>query len=325
MKKTSKPRKRPQSSVLEVRVISPRLAWLAFLKFLARTGRYAIYLAITGAAGWGIWKGIDHAFYKNPDFRLQSVTLNENSAIDEFGVFQIGRIDPEANLFNLDVGEIRSRLEKVPALSSVKVERQLPGTLAVQVTARTPCAWIASPESGIPAERKVGGLVVDGQGHAFPCTRHMFETAARLPIIFLPKNDGQEIASGIRILHKELARCDRLLEAAIASDPESPKWIESIRQVNDWSFELVTRDGVTATFGLGDHERQIANFRAAVDHASRKGYLIDTINLLPKINVPVTIRGEAAVPRAIPIEEASPAETRLDRRSRDLNTLLNSR
>ncbi len=64
--------------------------------------------------------------------------------------------------------------------------------------------------------------------------------------------------------------------------------------------------------------------RASLDHASEKGLAIGSINLIPKHNVPVTLRTDipAAAPRAIPvvIEEEVPAED--TRRTRDLKTIL---
>jgi hypothetical protein len=325
MKKTSKPRKRSRSSVLEVRVMSPRIAWFGFLKCLGKLAKFAVILAILGVAGWGVWRGVQRAFYENPDFRLQVIDLNKNNAIDEYALVQIADIDLASNLFDLDIDQIAERLKKVPALSQVKVERHLPGTLSVRVTARTPRAWVASPDEGIAAERKKGGLLLDENGFAFPCTAYQFETAERLPIIILPKDDANPIIAGNKIVQLELDRCFRLLSAATTNDPEAIHWIESIKQDNSWSLVLVTRDGASATFGLGDHHRQIANFRAAVDHANRENYAIATINLIPKENVPVTVRNEAAPPRAVPIPEPTPAEIRTDRRSRDLDKILNSR
>ena len=323
MKKTSRPSKRPQSSVLQVRVMSPRIAWFGFLRISGRCMKYAVIAGMVGAAGWGAWKGIRHAFHENPDFRLQTVDLNQNSAIDEFGVYQIADIDPQVNLFTLDIDQVTERLRAVPALSTVQVERRLPGTLHVRVLSRVPCAWVAT--EGDPFERKPGALLIDHDGHAFPCTTVQFETAANLPVILLPIGGDHEIASGKTVDHPELARCLRLLDAAVDADPGSIARIESLRQANSWSLVLLTREGLAATFGLGDHERQIANFRAAIDHASRGNYSIATINLIPKINVPVTLRGTAPPPKALIVPEPTPDDMRRDRRSRDLNTLLNSR
>ena len=60
-----------------------------------------------------------------------------------------------------------------------------------------------------------------------------------------------------------------------------------------------------------------------MDHSNQKGYTIDTINLIPKVNVPITLRSEVPPPRAIPVAELSAEEIRDDRRSRDVKTLLN--
>lgn len=303
--------------------MSPRIAWFSFLKILGKCTKYALIAGVLGTAGWGAWKGIRHAFHENPDFRLRTVDLNENSAIDEFGVYQMADIDPQVNLFTLDIDEVANRLRAVPALSTVQVERRLPGTLHVRVLSRIPSAWAAVEDA--PFERKPGGLLIDHDGHAFPCTTVQFETAKNLPVVLLPAGTEHGIASGKIVDHPELARCLRLLDSAMDADASSVARIESLRQANSWSLELVTRDGLTATFGLGDHERQIANFRAAIDHAGRGNYSIATINLIPKINVPVTLRGSTTPPKAVLIQEPTPDDVRRDRRSRDLNTLLNSR
>lgn len=325
MRKTTRSRKRNRSNVLQVRVMSPRIAWFGFLRILGRLTKYAVYLAVLAGIGWAGWWGVHRAFHENPDFRLQKVLVNENSAIDDFGVIQIGDIDPQANLFKLDLDRITERLSKVPALQQVKVERHLPGTLSVNVVARTPHAWIACPDGGLPVRREVGALLVDATGHAFPCTTYQLEMAAKLPVVFLPPHADHPVASGRVLGHPELARCFRLLDTIAQIDRGALESVESVRQANDWSLELVTRAGVTATFGLGDHERQISNLRAALNHAARKGYALDTINLIPRENVPVTVKSSAEPPKAVIVPEPTPDDLKRDRRARDLETLLNRR
>jgi hypothetical protein len=67
----------------------------------------------------------------------------------------------------------------------------------------------------------------------------------------------------------------------------------------------------------------VTNLLAARTHAQRRGYTIATINLIPKKNVPITVATDTAPPKAIRVEEPSPAAIRQDRHARDLNTLLN--
>jgi hypothetical protein len=321
--RTSKPRRRSRSKVLEVRVMSPRIAWFNFLKLAGGVLKFACVLAVIAGTGWGIWQGIQHAFYKNPDFRLQVIDLNPNPVIDEAGLVEAASIDLTASLFDIDVDDLTARLNQLPEISSARVERHLPGTLMVRVIPRVPVAWISSAHSGLTETRREGDLLVDHDGFAYPCPARQLESAIKLPVVHLPSLDKCPVAVGKPVNHPELRHCFQLLDTARETDRDATHWIESIRQANEWSLLLVTRDGTEATFGIGDHERQIQRLRAAMEHANQEGYLISTINLIPKYNVPITLREEKAAPRAVPVAEPTSEDLRKDRRARDLNKLLN--
>ncbi|MEO7097783.1 MAG: FtsQ-type POTRA domain-containing protein [Luteolibacter sp.] len=322
-RQTSKTRRRTRASVLEVRVMSPRIAWLSFLSVVGKLTKFACILAVLAGIGWGVWQGIQRAFYKNPDFRLQAIDLNQNPVIDEVGLAEITGIDLSASLFEINVNDVVAKLKARPEISEAHAERHLPGTLVVRVIPRAPRAWISCPSAGLPEERRVGAMLVDYDGVAYPCPDLQLETAATLPMIQLAVPAESTIKPGEPVALPELQHCFHLLDAACKADPEAIHWIESVRQANTWSLELVTRQGTVATFGLGDHERQISSLQAAIDHASDKGYSIKTINLIPKYNIPITVRNEPGAPRAVPISEPTPVEIRQDRRARDLSTLLN--
>lgn len=343
-RRTNKSRNAARDHVLHARVWSTRMLRIGLFKLLFRSFTPLCVLALLAAAALGLRQGVHWAFYDNPDFRLQAVDLNPNPVIDELDFVKLTGIDLRANLFRLDRDAIAKCLSSLPQIADAQVERQLPGTLVVRVTARAPLAWIACPDAGIPATRQPGSLLVDAQGIAYPCAARQLEAAESLPVILLPARDKQPITPGKKILQPELQHCTRLLASACASDPDAPHWIDSIKQANPWSLALTTRSGTVATLGLGDHPRQMANLRAALNHAQSKGYAIATINLIPKENVPVTVTGtvtgtvtvtgtghgpapavgdEALAPRALRVAEPPPAPGRQDRRSRDLKTLLN--
>lgn len=320
---TSKPRRSRRANVLEVRVMSPRIAWFGFLKFVGKITKAAAVLAVLAAISWGVWRGIERAFYQNPDFNLQVIDLNPNPAIDEAGLAEITGIDLTASIFQIDVDDVVAKLKARPEISEASAERHLPGTLMVRVVARVPRAWISCPEAGLMEPRQKGAMLVDQGGIAYACPELQLEQAAELPVMRLPLDENFPLAAGTKVTHPDLKHGFRLLDSACKADPQAMRWIESVRQVNPWSLELVTRQGTVATFGLGDHERQIANLQASIDHSSGKGYSIQTINLIPKHNIPITLRNEPTAPRAIPVAEPSPGDVRDDRRARDLSTLLN--
>ena len=324
-RKTTKHRRPTRQSVLEVRVMSPRIAWFGFLKLTGKCTKLACVLAALAGIGWGVWRGIQHAFYQNPDFRLQVLDLNANPVIDELGVAAAAGIDLSANpsLFDVDVKEAERKLNKLPEITDARVERHLPGTLMVRVVSRLPKAWISCPAGGLSEVRRAGSMLVDVNGVAYPCPALQAESAVGLPVIELPLSTDYPMKAGEKVRQPELEYCFLLLDAARAADPDAIHWIESIRPVNAWSLQLMTKQGTSATFSLGDHERQIASLRAALDHAGEKGYLIETINLIPKYNIPITLRGEANnPPKAVPVSATAPSGGNQNRRTRDLNNLL---
>lgn len=301
--KSTASRRHSRQNVLQVRVMTPRIAWLGFLGFFGSLTKLAFVAAILAALAWGVWRGMQVAFYRNPDFRLQVIDLNANPAIDEMRVASVIGIDLASNpsLFDVDVAEATERLEALPEITEAKLERHLPDTLQVRVKARIPTAWIRCEHFGITEVRASGGLLVDQDGVAYECPESQLESAGRLPVIDLPGEDAEKPSAGKRIAQPELNHALALLKAARKIDTQAMQWIDSIRQTNDWSLQLMTRDGTIATFGLGDHARQIENLRAALAHAGSRGYVIDTINLIPKYNIPITIRRETPPPKAIPV------------------------
>lgn len=313
---STKPSRNSRQRVLEVRVMSPRIVWFGFLRLLGKMIKLACICAVLLGIVWAAWRGIEKAFYKNPDFRLQVITLNPNPVIDELAVAEAAGIDLSANpnLFDLSAKNITRKLTDLPEIADAHVECQLPGTLAVNITPRIPRAWISCPGEGWEKVRCAGALLVDDHKVAYPCPERQVETAADLPVIELPPSIEHPIQAGQPIYQPELEHCLLLLEAARTADANAMQWIQSVRKVNEWSLLLITRQGTAATFGLGDHPRQIENLCAALAHAGEKGYLIDTINLIPKYNIPITLRNEAPPPRAIPVSSNSTDKTR--------NTLL---
>lgn len=322
-RRTRKTSSRSHPKKLQVRVMSPRIAWFSLVKFSGKLLKLSLILALLGGIGWGGWLGFREAFYKNPEFQLKTILLNENPILDEAELGKIVGINPPPNIFEIDLARLETQLMSLPGVASVTVDRQVPGTLAVSLISRTPRAWIHCPEAGLTEVRRTGAMLVDQDRTAYPCPLKQLDSAMRLPAIQLPVSELFPIHAGLKLQHPELSHCFWLLDAVAKADEQSIQWIDTIRQVNEWSLQLTTHQGTEATFGLGDHARQIQNFRAAMNHATDRGYTIKTINLLPERNVPITLASETVAPRAIPVPVPSEQEIRQSRREKDLSTLLN--
>lgn len=309
--------------VLKSEVMSPRIAWFNFLDFLKFITKFALIIGVVVAIGYGVREAIRYTFHQNPDFQLQAIRLNENNVIDESALVEQLGIDLNGNIFDFDVAAMERKLLEIPAIRTAKIDRELPGTLIFQVTTRQPRAWIACPEEGLMTTRNVNQLLVDQNGFIYPCPEQQLGEAANLPLIHVKADPKHPIKSGSMLKHPEYRRCTHLLNSFREAFPNDLQIIESVYQINPWSINLSTRSGTTATFGLDDHSRQLDYFSQALHHAQKKGYEIETINLIPKQNVPITIRGEAAPPRAIPVGEIPANNNEASQRNNDLQSLLN--
>ncbi len=320
---TKNRRHRHQVKVLKSEIMSPRIAWFNFLSFLKLLTKIAIWLGILLALAYGVREAIQYTFHQNPDFKLQAIRINENDVIDETGIVEHLGIDLESNIFDLNLQEMSGKLTEIPAIAEARVERELPGTLDFKITTRKPQGWISCTDAGLTTTRTTGELLIDETGFIYPCPEQQLDEAVDLPILHLKLDPEHPIRAGVHLQHPEYRRCSQLLRAFRDNFPDDIKIIDSFHQSNPWSIELTTRTGTIATFGLDDHRRQLDYFNQALQHAQRKGYEIATIQLIPKQNVPITIRGEEAPPRAIPVSDDSAKNPEESRRKNDLQSLLN--
>jgi POTRA domain, FtsQ-type len=319
-RRTSRVSHRRQVIELQAHVMSARIAWFGFTRYLRKFAKFAFVLAMIGGVVWGVRLGVRRGLVENKEFRLQSIKLTPNPAIDERDLVRIGGINVNGSLFQCDAADIESRLKALPALSSAVVRREFPGTLIVEVTAREPHAWIASPAHGIAARDLKSGLLVDRAGFAFHCPANLFPSASGLPVLRLGEGGNAPVA-GKKVEHPEFSRLMSLYQVACLELPDAAQGIESLRQDRKWSLEILTREGTSAHFGLGDHARQMADFKSALDHARARNQQISSIELIPERNLPVVLRGDDT-PRAILVEEPEEAPAGPDRRARDLEKLI---
>ncbi|MGJ8632917.1 MAG: cell division protein FtsQ/DivIB [Luteolibacter sp.] len=303
--------------------MSPLIAWFGFVSFLKVLGKTAFVLALLAGLAYGVRQAIQHTFHQNPDFRLQAINLTPNNVLNEPDLVDYLNLDLSGNIFDFDIKFMEERLLQIPAISSARVRRDLPGTLEFSIVTRQPVAWIACPQENLPASRENHSILIDYKGFTYPCPPGQVGICQNLPILILSPIPGKPVKVGEKLDHPQFKHCISLLTAIRATYPAGVASIESISKENEWSLSLRTKSGTIATFGLGDHKRQLTNLNQALNHSGKKGYKIATINLIPKQNVPITVAEDNSPPRAIPVTEQLKESAKVSKKTNDLNILLN--
>lgn len=155
----------------------------------------AIVLFLGGSA-FLVWVLSSEMVTDNPRFTLQRVLVKSHDRGFWKGrkdlICEIFRIREGAtNLFRLDPGELRKRLlAREPSVQSVRVIRELPDTLYVDIVERTPEALVNGGKSD---------LVVDSKAILMQRDRCMDISSSSLPVIFgLPNASAYPPGSAIR-------------------------------------------------------------------------------------------------------------------------------
>lgn len=308
-----------RSRTLPTKVSSPRIIWFRLLGLLRRGLRLLIIPALVAGLLWGAGAGLQRAFLEHDEFRLALIDLNQNAALDERRLVELGGIDVDASIFAINLARLEATLDALPELTGAEVERELPGTLRVRVIARQPLAWLELPGHAITGRDLRRGLLIDGDGVLFPCVPGFAAEAATLPVVVLDSPQPAAPSPGQRLQSPELTRALQLLKLArsVPGIDEFP--IDRLEQKNDWSFLLTARSGMVARLGLLDPQRQLGDYVTACRHARSQDYQLATIDLIPQRNIPVTFStaappppppppAEPTPPRAIPVAEpAGPA------------------
>ena len=165
----------------------------------------------------------------------------------------------------------------------------------VRVIPRTPKAWISCPDAGLAEVRRAGAMLVDHDGVAYPCPELQLESAAEPAGHRTARSPANHpINAGQKIGQPELEHCFRLLDSAREADPEAA----AVDRIDPPGQRMVAAAGhprraPRPPSALAITSARSQSLRAALDHAGEKGYVIDTINLIPKYNIPITLRNES--------------------------------
>lgn len=257
---------------------------------------------------------VQEAILKNPQFELQQVAVQTNGPLSVEKIVRATLLTRGENLLFINMREVRARLHQLPAVASVTLERDFDaGILTLRVKQRQPVAWLDCPRLGLIAGRAGDGWLVDAQGVPFPCDA-LTEAYAALPVIqheaLAQNTPGQPLNDfGLQAALKLVAALDARYEAgqprALALQLQTP-------------YSILTRftDKTQVVFGVDDLDLQLARLDRVRDEARRRGWEIDTLNLLARQNVPVTFRSPPdlaglQVPAARPVTAARTASTQL--------------
>ncbi|MEO6788883.1 MAG: FtsQ-type POTRA domain-containing protein [Chthoniobacteraceae bacterium] len=276
--------------------------WIAFCRWTSRLVKVILLAALAGGAYYGATQGWRKFFWQNPDYALRDIHFITDGTLTREQALAVATLKPGANIFSYKTAAIRDALRALPQVEGAEVVRYLPNRIEISVQERRPAAWLAAA-TGEKNTQKEPTHLLDSRGIVFQ-PRNVLPEFRALPTISGVQTEDLEPGKPIRkaevLAALELLRRTRELGSFMVTSADVSK-----------GYCIVATDQKHAqlTFGLDDIAGQLDRLGAVRSEAALIGQEIQTINLIPIRNIPVTFMQPAPpenddAPEPIPVARA---------------------
>jgi len=178
-------RRKPANPLL-TRDSSPRRL-IGAGRFMVRMVMLSLVLSIVAVLGVGLLYGYRY-ITAHPYFDLQDIRVAGNHRLSNDTIMKTAKVNLGLNCLDMNVGEVKNRLDANPWVDTVIVRRELPNRLLIDVREKVPAFWIRQGD---------GLYFADARGRVI-APMHPGEQAS-LPILIVAEDlpDGPEVLSGI--------------------------------------------------------------------------------------------------------------------------------
>ncbi len=248
------------------------------------TGIMAALLLFAFGLHAGIGFVASHLLYQNPRYALKRVDIQPAGAFFAHSICLAAGIETGQNLWTMDLGRITNDLEKLPYVSSARVERHFPDKLSIYLHERQPVVKIVGINSDLGTRET---MYLDRD-----CMVLKPREGEKLPPV-MPEIVGltnAELQPGTPVDEDTLRRALEILDALDKCDElHNSITIRSIDLSQPLSITMTTTNDLSITFRLDYIDQQVSRlqqiFETFVDKQQRT---LRTVDLTPNMNVPIT-------------------------------------
>jgi cell division protein FtsQ len=284
MNRRTRPRPRPRPK--QINILHSTTAPKHSRKEIAQViGWCALVLAMIVIVGTSLHFGIafvlDRVLYNNPRYELHTIDVEPRDRFSPRLIRQAAGLEPGMNLWALNLHQIAHDLEGIPNVASARVERHFPDRLMITMTERVPVV-------------KIEGLNIDlNAKDTFYLDRdcYVIKPRADEPPTPLPQVVGltdAEVEPGTKLERSILTRALQILDGINNSHLRTVIDVTRINLANPLAITMETHQGLTIIFRTDFIDQQLQRLQQIVDYADKQGRPLQTVDLTPDVNVPIT-------------------------------------
>jgi cell division septal protein FtsQ len=277
-------RQRRQQHLLDVKVRARSASARRTEKAVFFVCVFLFVVGLVVAGLLGARRAANALFFENPDYNLQSVELKTDGTLQRDVVLTELGLRFGTNIFSLNLARLEHALRQLPQVEDCTVRRILPGKLVLSVHERQPVAWIApEPESEV-AFNYEAAFLLDKSGVVLRA-RHGDTQYTSLPLIL--GVDTKNYSPGQRIDTDEIKAALQLI--SLNSESLQDRFqIKSVDVSREYYLTVTEKQRATVVFGLDQLPAQLHRLQLLLNYCDDNKRQLQTVNLMPQRNVPVT-------------------------------------
>ncbi|HXA08636.1 MAG TPA: FtsQ-type POTRA domain-containing protein [Chthoniobacterales bacterium] len=293
-------RQRKQQHLLDVKVRARRASHHRNRRILVAIAKVALVIAVCAGLYFGARTALSRFFFDNPDYRLSTIAVQTDGTLLRDQILKSAGLHEGLNIFSINLAQVHDRLQQLPQVDDVQVERKMPNEIDIAVTERKPIAWITSEKIVANPFASDAAFLVDARGILMKEKKLLPEYLA-LPLI--TGCSSEALVPGKMVDSFEAKAALELLRLTTTSFMQTRFQIREVDVSKGYCLLVTDKNHTEVMFGfdhLDTQMQRLEQFLVYSDDAHRE---IATVNLLVARNIPVTF----AKPVSAVISELEPA------------------
>jgi cell division septal protein FtsQ len=318
--RVSNTRQRRQQHLLDVRVRSHKATQHRNRRILVLLSKIVLVLVLVIGAFFGVRFGAKRLFFENPDYQLNQIEVQTDGTLQRDQILKAAGLREGENIFSVNLGQVRDRLQQLPQVDEVQVTRKLPGAIDLRIIERKPIAWITSDKQISDPFASEVAFLLDARGVLMK-EKKLLPEYLGLPLI--TGCTSELLEAGKTVESSEAKAALELLRLSTRSFMQTRFQIREIDVSKGYCLLVSDKNHTRVTFGFDNLDTQLQRLEQFLVYADDSKRELGTVNLLVQRNIPVTfaknsvevindtIDPEGAEPRilkAIPVHPQAKSE-----------------
>src|SRR5205085_9071293 len=283
--RASNRRQRRQQHLLDVKVRSHSATQQRNRRVVVWLSKIALVFAIGIAIYFGVREGARRFFFENADYQIRVVNVQTDGTLQRDQILKVAGLGEGENVFQVNLAEVRDRLQDLPQVDEVQVVRKLPAEIDIKIVERKPIAWISREKEISDPFASDAAFLIDARGVLMK-EKKLLPEYLGLPLISGCTSEGLEAGKTVESVEANAAL--ELLRLSTGSFMQTRVQIRQIDVSKGYCLLVTDKNHTQVSFGFEQLDTQLKRLEQFLVYCDDSKQELATVNLLVQRNIPVT-------------------------------------